>query len=68
MSGGINMDEEKRRLQYMQFRTEQKLESSQNMNFEGKQKHKNPKDALVAVGIIAGLILALYLLSSAGIL
>lgn len=68
MSGGINMDEEKRRLQYMQFRTEQKLESSQNMNFEGKKHRKNPKDALVTIGVIAGLVLVVYVLRMAGVL
>lgn len=69
MSGGINMDEEKRRLQYMQFRAEQKLESEQNMDFQQElPKVRRPKDILVTIGIVAALILVLFLLSQSGLL
>ena len=69
MSGGINMDEEKRRLQYMQFRAEQKLESEQNMDFQQElPKVRRPKDILVTIGIVAALILVLFLLSQCGLL
>lgn len=69
MSGGINMDEEKRRLQYMQFRAEQKLESEQNMDFQQElPKVRRPRDILVTIGIVAALILVLFLLSQSGLL
>lgn len=69
MSGGINMDEEKRRLQYMQFRAEQKLESEQNMDFQQDlPKVRRPKDILITIGIVAALILVLFLLSQSGLL
>ena len=67
MSSGINLDEEKRRLQYMQFRAEQKLETEQNMNFNGKPKVKSPKHVLITLGVVAGLILLVILLSQSGI-
>lgn len=69
MSGGINMDEEKRRLQFLQFRAEQKLESEQNMDFQQElPKVRRPRDILVTIGIVAALILVLFLLSQSGLL
>lgn len=69
MSGGINMDEEKRRLQYMQFRAEQKLESEQNMDFkQDLPKVRRPRDILLTIGIVAALILVVFLLSQSGLL
>lgn len=69
MSGGINMDEEKRRLQYMQFRAEQKLESEQNMDFkQDLPKVRQPRDILLTIGIVAALILVVFLLSQSGLL
>jgi hypothetical protein len=68
MSGGINMDEEKRRLQYMQLRAEQNLESQQKVNFQEKPKVKNRRDALMAACIAVGLVLLILILNQSGLI
>jgi hypothetical protein len=68
MSGGINMDEEKRRLQYMQLRAEQNLESQQKVNFQKKPKVKNRRDALMAACIVVGLVLLILILNQSGLI
>ncbi len=64
----VNVDEEKRRLQYMQLQTEQKLSENQNMQYESKPKVRDLKKLLTTIGVVAGILLLLILLSQGGIL
>jgi hypothetical protein len=68
MSGGINMDEEKRRLQYMQFQAEQKAANTQKLDFGDKKQVKDRRQLLTTIAVVVALVLVLVLLSKSGVI
>ena len=67
--GGINLEEQKRPQQYIQMRAEQQISSQQKLDYDSyRNKKKNPKDAIVTVCVVAGLVLILFLLARNGII
>jgi hypothetical protein len=68
MSGGINMDEEKRRLQYMQFQAEQKAANTQKLDFGDKKQVKDRRQLVVTIAVVVALVLGLILLSKGGVI
>lgn len=67
--GGINLEEQKRQQQYIQMRAEQQISSQQKLDYDSyRTKKKNPKDAIVTVCVVAGLVLILFLLARNGII
>jgi hypothetical protein len=68
MSGGINIDEEKRRLQFMQYQAEQKAANAQKLDFGDKKQVKDRRQLVVTIAVVAALVLGLILLSKGGVI
>lgn len=68
MSGGINIDEEKRRLQFMQYQAEQKAANTQKLDFGDKKQVKDRRQLVVTIAVVVALVLGLILLSKGGVI
>lgn len=69
MSGGINFDEEKRRLQYMSMRAEQGINQHQSMDYNRETRSRGKKkraDLLKTIAIIAVIFVILFLVGESG--
>ncbi len=66
MPGGVNFDEEKRRLQSIQMEAEMQIKKTQKLDYRGKKQVRDVKKLLMTIGIIVVLIVVLILLTQIG--